>query len=226
MSATPDGPQPNTPSDQPGSPDHAGMAARAGDAAKLWARRVVGAIAVLAVLVIIYFSLAAIVPRWWAERLGRVIDGSMTTGVGLGLAIGIVCTAIPILLLVFAARHVRSRAGLAIGAAVLAIIAALPNLLTLTIVLGSGNAAHAGERILDVAGPMFRGASAVGAVVGALLAIALVIWNLGRGRRKARKQAEKAAAKQVKIQAKEAAKAEKAAARAERRAPSADGDGR
>lgn len=219
MSATPDDPSP----DQPDSTEQTGIAARAGDAATVWARRTVGAVAVLAVLVIVYFSLAAIVPRWWAERLGRIIDGSMSKGVGLGLLIGVVCTAVPVLLLYYAARKIRSRPGIAIASAVLAIILAVPNLLTLTIVLGNGNAAHAGERILDVDGPMFRGASAVGAAVGALLAIALAIWSLGRGKRKAQKLAQKAAAKQAKIEAKATAKAQKAAEKAERRAPSRDG---
>jgi hypothetical protein len=48
---------------------------------------------------------------------------------------------------------------------VLALIVALPNLMTLAIVLGTGNAAHAGERIMDVDAPLFRGFSLVGALI-------------------------------------------------------------
>jgi hypothetical protein len=56
---------------------------------------------------------------------------------------------------------------------VLAIVLAGPNLLTLGIVIGSGHAAHAGERTLDVDAPGFRGASLAGAIVGALALAAL-----------------------------------------------------
>ncbi|GAB3134072.1 hypothetical protein GCM10027289_25150 [Tsukamurella serpentis] len=227
MSATDDSSRPGpTPDDSglPVPPDHSGsepprpgMAERAGDAAKLWLRRIIGAVVVLALLVGVYFILAAIIPRWWAERLGRIIDGSMLTGTGLGLAIGFVCTAVPLLLLVFAGRRVRSRPILAVLAAVLAVIAAVPNLLTLTIVLGTGNASHAGQRILDVAGPMFRGASGVGAVIGLLIAVVLpilaAVLRRRRAARKLQKANEKAAAKQAKLEAKEAARAEKAARR-------------
>ena len=37
--------------------------------------------------------------------------------------------------------------------------------MTLGIVLGTGNAAHAGERILDVEAPAFRGATLAGALI-------------------------------------------------------------
>ncbi len=220
MTATPEDPRPDTAHDEHEQSAQPGRAARAGDAAKLWLRRAIGAVAVVAVLVIVYFILAAIVPRWWAERLGRVIDGSMLTGTGLGLAVGFVCTLVPLLLLIFAARRIRSHPALAGVAAVLAVIAAIPNLLTLTVVLGGGNASHAGERILDVDGPMFRGASAVGAVVGAVVAIALPVLGSvlrkKRASRKMQKATEKAAAKQAKLDAKLAEKEAKEAAKAER----------
>ena len=61
-----------------------------------------------------------------------------------------------------------------ITALALGVIFALPNLLSLTVVLGNNNAAHAGERILDVDGPGFRGASVVGAVLGVALFLGLV----------------------------------------------------
>jgi hypothetical protein len=56
--------------------------------------------------------------------------------------------------------------------------------MTLGIVLGRGNAAHAGDRILDVEAPAFRG----GTLAGALLAAALVllIGYLVTSRRRAR----------------------------------------
>jgi hypothetical protein len=50
-------------------------------------------------------------------------------------------------------------------AVVIALILAIPNVMTLGIVLGTGNAAHAGERTLDVNAPAFRGASLAGALI-------------------------------------------------------------
>ena len=54
-------------------------------------------------------------------------------------------------------------------AIVLAIVLALPNLMTLGIVLGRGNAAHAGDRVLDVEAPAFRGGTLAEAILAALL---------------------------------------------------------
>ena len=65
--------------------------------------------------------------------------------------------------------------------AALAIVLAGPNLLTLGIVIGSGKAAHAGERTLDVDGPGFRGATLAGAI-GAAFAVAAVEYLLASRR--------------------------------------------
>ncbi|HET6664486.1 MAG TPA: hypothetical protein VFG94_09520, partial [Acidimicrobiales bacterium] len=73
----------------------------------------------------------------------------------------------------------------------IAIVLGLPNLFLVGIVFGTGNAAHAGERILDVEGPGFRGASLVGAVLGAIAFFALlylVLSRKARGRRANRLQ--------------------------------------
>ena len=48
--------------------------------------------------------------------------------------------------------------------------------MTLGIVLGVGSGAHAGDRILDVEAPAFRGATLAGAILAALLAG--YIWYL------------------------------------------------
>jgi hypothetical protein len=62
-------------------------------------------------------------------------------------------------------------------------------LMTLTIVLGASNAAHAGERVLDVDAPGFRGASLVGAIVAAAL-FALVLFLRIRRRLRGRRAAK------------------------------------
>ncbi|RYJ05036.1 MAG: hypothetical protein EON52_13650, partial [Actinomycetales bacterium] len=68
---------------------------------------------------------------------------------------------------------------------VVAVLLALPNWLTLSIVAGNSNAAHAGERILDVDGPGFRAASAIGVGVAVLLTVVLLFAGVAAGRRKA-----------------------------------------
>jgi hypothetical protein len=148
-----------------------------------WTRRLVWAAAIVAVLILAYFILGAFLPRWWAHRIGDQVDGSMAAGVGLGLFYGFVFTFLPLLVLGFVfrrRRRWRTRVWLAIGALVLAI----PNLLTLGIVLGTGSSAHAGERTLDVEAPDFRAATLAGAILG-LLAFLALRWLL-YSRRQAR----------------------------------------
>lgn len=142
----------------------------------------------LVAVVAAYFIVAATVPRWWARRIGDQVDGSMSAGIGLGLFYGAVFTFLPLLVASFALRRGRSwrlRAWLA-GAAV---VLALPNLMTLGIVLGTGSAAHAGERILDVDAPDFRVSSLIGAIVGALAAVGVRYLLLAR--RRARNRADR-----------------------------------
>jgi hypothetical protein len=143
---------------------------------------------VLVAVIVAYFIAAATIPRWWAQRIGDQVDGSGTAGVGLGLFYGFVFTFLPVLIVSFAVRRRRgwrARAWL-FG---LAVVLALPNLFTLGIVLGRGSAAHAGERILDVDAPYFRGATLVGAIVGALAAVG-VRYLIDSRRRHKRQEGE------------------------------------
>lgn len=140
---------------------------------------------IIVAAVVIYFIAAATIPRWWAHRIGDQVDGSGTAGVGLGLFYGFVFTFLPLLVLSFALVRRRSwklRAWLLAGAVVLA----LPNLFTLGIVLGTGSAAHAGERTLDVDAPYFRGSTLAGVVVGALAVVGVRYLLVSRRRHKQR----------------------------------------
>ena len=140
---------------------------------------------VLLAIVIAYFIAAAALPRWWSHRIGDQVDGSLSAGIGLGLFYGFVFTFLPILILTFAIRRRRSwkaRGWIAAAALVLAV----PNLLTLGIVLGNSSAAHAGERTLDVDAPNFRASSLIGAIVGVLAVIGVRYLLLSRARAKAR----------------------------------------
>ncbi|MBF6330054.1 permease [Nocardia transvalensis] len=154
-----------------------------------WRNRIIALLLVIAALVAAYFLVAAFVPRWWAQRIAEMSGhGSFAKGIWSGLALGFLCTLVPLLLLLFAALMWRKRAGrfFAGAAAVLAVAAALPNLMTLSIVAGGNNAAHAGERILDVDAPGFRGATLIAAIVAAALFVLMVFGVVRRRFRKHR----------------------------------------
>lgn len=159
-------------------------------------------------IVIAWLIAAAALPRWWSHRVGDQVDGSLSAGIGIGLFYGFVFTFLPLMILTLAIRRRRSwkaRGWIALAAIVLA----LPNLLTLGIVIGNSSAAHAGERTLDVDAPNFRASSLIGAVVGALAVVGVRYLMISRARAKGREsklrdelkgreEAEKAAAESEK----------------------------
>lgn len=152
-----------------------------------WSRRVGVGVALVVVVTLLALLGAAFLPRWWAQRIGDQVNGSITTGGFVGVFYGFVFTLLPLVALWLVFRFFRNWRSRAVGVALVVLLAA-PNLLTLGIVLGTGNGAHAGDRILDVEAPAFRG----GTLAGALLAIALVggAWYLIRSRRRAWRRAE------------------------------------
>lgn len=150
-----------------------------------WLKRATWALGLIGLAVGVYFIGAALMPRWWAHRVGNQVNESIAAGIALGLFYGFVFTVLPLFVLWRGFRRRRPwRRWLAflIGAIVLA----SPNLLTLGIVLGTGNAAHAGERTLDVQAPAYRTSVLIGAIVGAaaLAALYYVLFTrrLARGR--------------------------------------------
>jgi hypothetical protein len=164
---------------------------------ELWAKRLLFAIVALVCVIGLGLLGAAFLPRWWAHRIGAQVGGSIAAGVALGLFYGFVFTALPLAVLRFAfdKRRTLKTWGIAV---LIAILVALPNLLTLGIVLGHGNAAHAGERTLDVEAPAYRGAALAG-VLSAFAALGLLTYLVSgreRSRRElARLRAEKRAKK-------------------------------
>ncbi|WP_018179535.1 hypothetical protein [Jongsikchunia kroppenstedtii] len=155
-----------------------------GDRANSWAKKAGLWIGALAVLIIVVLILRAYLPRWWSHRIGGWVDGSMSRGVIIGLVLGFLCTFIPLLLLAspFFGRW-RLQKWPSLIAVGLAIIVAIPNLLTLGIAIGTNNAAHAGQRTLDIEGPGFRAATLWGVIIGALIG-AVVIFYMWRFRRR------------------------------------------
>jgi glucan phosphoethanolaminetransferase (alkaline phosphatase superfamily) len=133
----------------------------------------------LVLLIAAYFILSASIPRWWSQRIGNAVDGSLTTGTLLGLCVGFAFTLVPLLVLTLALRP-RTRWKLRVTWLVLALILALPNLCTLSVVAGGGSGAHAGERTMDVNAPAFRGASLVGVLVAAALYVVIMFFILRR----------------------------------------------
>ncbi|MGW0020620.1 hypothetical protein ACWDUD_20025 [Rhodococcus sp. NPDC003382] len=150
-----------------------------------WVKRTAWVLLGLVALVVLYFVLAAFVPRWWAQRIAGLADGGMVRGTLWGLMFGFLCTFVPLALLswVWRVRDWRYHRGLQIVLAIVALLVAVPNLMTLSIVLGGGNAAHAGERILDVDGPGFRGASLIGAVLGSLVFVIAAVVSMRHRKR-------------------------------------------
>jgi ABC-type Fe3+ transport system permease subunit len=148
-----------------------------------WSRRLWLAAALIVIVLIGGFVASATVPRWWAQRVGDQVNGSMTQGVLVGLFYGFLFTLLPLAILALVLRWRRSWKWVLVGLSI-AVLAASPNLMTLGIVLGTGNAAHAGDRILDVEAPAFRGATLAGAILA--VALALFVTYLLVSRRRAR----------------------------------------
>lgn|GEM_PF-973838 len=173
-----------------------------------WVNRTLIVLAVLVVLIVAGLALSAVLPRWWAHRIGRVADGSLAAGVAAGLTLGVVFTAAALAALrgsVRRGRSWRARGWLLL----LALLVAVPNLITLGIVIGSGDAAHAGERTLDVEAPGFRGGTLAGCVIGAVLMAGL--WFLLSSRRRHLREIDRL-------------RAELASARGDATAADSDGD--
>ena len=138
-----------------------------------WVNRAVLALVLIALAYVAYALSAAFFPRWWAQRVGDQVGGQLSAGTLWGLFYGFVFTLVPLLLLAQMRRRFFSWTWRFIVLAV-AVVLAIPNWLTLAVVLGTSNAAHAGERIFDVEAPGFRAATAIGAVAGAVVALVLV----------------------------------------------------
>ena len=137
------------------------------------------------ILVILGLIGQQVIPRWWAQRIGDQVQGSQTSGIGIGLFYGTIFTLLPLFalrLMVLRRKHWKYRLSMLVAAVFLAI----PNLFTLGIVLGNLNGSHAGERTFDVKAPNFRAWSLVGAVLAAVifLGITYLLFSRHRGKRR------------------------------------------
>lgn len=121
----------------------------------------------LVALLVVGLIAAAVLPRWWAQRLGGLAGGKLTTGSIIGIVFGVVFTLVPLILITAAIRR-REKSKHPWWYLVAALIFAIPNLATLWIQVGGGGGAKAGRRVLDVEAPGVRG----GTLIGAILAVA------------------------------------------------------
>ncbi|GAA4670322.1 permease [Gordonia humi] len=140
------------------------------------------------IIVIGYFILQRLLPDWWGTRMGNRIDRSFTSGTLWGLFYGIIGSAIPLLLWLLAVLWINKGpkriASWVMG--VVGLLLLIPNLLTLAIVVGTGQGSRAGRLQLDMFGPGFRGATLVGVIIGIVLGVAVDFYLLGRRRAKRR----------------------------------------
>lgn len=148
-----------------------------------WQRKLTIGVAVVVVAVALWLIGAAVIPEWWAHRVGNVTNERLSVGILYGLFIGFVFTVAPGLVLWVAFRSRRSGRSWKTWAAwlVAAAVCAAPNLMTLGIVWGSGSAAHDGERILGTQANGFRLGSLIGAIAGGLAILGLMYLVRTRG---------------------------------------------
>ncbi|MFT3900076.1 MAG: hypothetical protein QM728_07535 [Gordonia sp. (in: high G+C Gram-positive bacteria)] len=135
----------------------------------------------VALLIVLYFVLASVAPRWWADQVEGIVgkDSGLTKGVIYGLAIGVICTLVPIVCLAMAVaswdklKHTIALVFLAIG-----VVTAVPNLLTLAVNRAnpdkSASIRSAQTKLGDIIG--FQGASLIGAIIGGVIGLIIVFF--------------------------------------------------
>lgn len=148
-----------------------------------WVKRLVALLVLVVGVYLLALVAGAFFPRWWAQRVADQVNGDLTSGVLWGLFYGFVFTVVPLLVVTQLRRGFFSWTWRGI-LLVVAVLLAAPNWFTLSIVVGAGRAAHAGERILDVDAPGFRIATAIGAVAAVALVVLLTVTGVLAKRRR------------------------------------------
>jgi hypothetical protein len=147
-----------------------------------WAAKVIVVLVLVAVAVISYFVLAAVLPLWWANTIKDQVGGNLGSGILVGMFYGFVFTFVP-LLVAWQATHRRVSWPLKIAILLVAVALATPNLLTLAVMNGTTESSHNAQRIIGTDAtwfPMWSGISAIAA--GVVFVIALVLWTAWRRR--------------------------------------------
>ena len=136
--------------------------------------RLAAVIAAGAVTVVVLVLIgAAVLPTWWAQTVGRQVDGVGAAGVLWGLAYGIIFTLIPILVVMLLIR-VRWNWKVRLGIGIAALVALMPNLLTLTISIAASQDTRTARTQMIIEAPNFRGATLAGVIATLVLSAAAV----------------------------------------------------
>ena len=142
------------------------------------------ALVILVILGFLTYELgSSFLPRWWAQFIGDLVQGSFLAGTALGIFFGFTFTFLPISMALLI-RHRVFNIPAKITIFVLAILLAAPNWVTLFIALSNEPAAVAGWQTFNVNAPTFMWSSAVGAVIGAVMAFWIFGLRLVAKRRK------------------------------------------
>ncbi|MGL3805809.1 hypothetical protein ACSYDW_06885 [Paeniglutamicibacter sp. R2-26] len=145
-----------------------------------WGLRIGLGAAGLALLAVVFLVLRLFMPVWWATRIANQTQGSLSGGLLLGLTYGFLFTFIP-LLIAWQARYKKVSWPWKWAIIGVAVLAALPNLLTLGIYLNSSGAAQKARLMINTSAIWFPSWSIGGAVAGALLFAGIAaFWHLWR----------------------------------------------
>lgn len=147
-----------------------------------WGLRLGLGAAALALLVLLYFVVRLFMPVWWATRISDQTQGSLTSGIILGLVYGFVFTFVP-LLIAWQARYKKVSWPWKAVIVLAAVLVAIPNLLTLSIYANSSAAAAKARNMIDISATWFPSWSIGGAITGLLLFIGIAaFWHLWHSR--------------------------------------------
>jgi len=135
-----------------------------------WILRVISVVACVAVATVVAsLTLGPPFARAWAQWVARHVGGDFETGVVLGFVTGLLGIAVTLFAALVSSLAWRRRGGpaLSLGIGAIALLAAIPGAVNLSIAVGAaGSGVRAAGRILDVDGPAFRGAWVAGSVAG------------------------------------------------------------
>lgn len=151
--------------------------------ARSWRRYLVlGAIG-LVLAVVAFLLITSLLPVWWAGTVGRQAANTISGAIGWGVFYGFMFTFVPLLIASLAFARRWKSVGTRLAFVIAGVLLAVPNLITLGITVGTGSAAHAAERTLDVQAPFFARTVLISAIGAAFLAA--VVWVLSAIRQRA-----------------------------------------
>ncbi|MGG5175611.1 hypothetical protein ACQQCD_11470 [Pseudarthrobacter sp. J1763] len=149
-----------------------------------WVAKLVLIVVAIAIAVVAYFILAAILPRWWADTIAGQIKRDLGASILVGVFYGFVFTFVP-LLVAWQATNKRVSWPWKFVIVLIAVAIATPNLLTAGILIGSSESAHAGQRTLSIDAGFFSTWTTISAIAAAVIfVILLILWTAWRRNRR------------------------------------------